>query len=296
MYAGFWKRFCALIIDAIIMYIIMAVVVLCGVLGLISSGKDSGAAFNIVIGFIYIFSSSFPILYWTFFESTSYQATPGKMCMGIKVCDLNGQRLSFVKSLGRNLCKIISNLTANIGYVMAGFTVRKQALHDIISNCLVIDKNADINSLKPLPQKPLWYTILMCVLALLPMFLLVVILIAGIGFAIYFATPSFQAKAGKSQLLMIKTEQKIYNSSHGVYALDFKELRPESKLKKQTDKSPLDNNSFSFVLRPDSVVAVYKNKPSFNLTACYDIDRFCIDRDLGDKDFRIASPEKCCKQ
>ena len=295
MYAGFWKRFFALIIDAIIMYIVIAVVLFCGIFGLISSGKDGGTAFNIVVGVVYIFSSLFPILYWTFFECSSYQATPGKMCMGIKVCDLNGQRLTFVKSLGRNLCKIISNLTVNIGYVMAGFTVKKQALHDILSNCLVVDKNTDVTSLEPLPQKPLWYAILMCALAVLPIFLLVVIMIAGIGFAIYFATPSFQAKAGQSKLVMIKLEQKIYKSNKGVYAETFKDLMPNAKIK-SGDKSPFDNGAFSFILRPDAVVAVYKNKPSFNLTACYDIERYCSDRDLEDKEFKISSPEKCCKQ
>lgn len=296
MYAGFWKRFVALIIDVVIMYIIMGIVLVCGILGLISSGNESGNSYNIVVGFIYVFCSVLPILYWTFFESSSTQATPGKMCLGIKVCGLNGERLTFLQSLARNLCKIISNMTVNIGYAMAGFTVRKQALHDIISNCLVVEKNADVSTLKPLPEKPLWYAVLMCAFALLPMVLLVGVCIAGIGAAIYFTTPAFQAKAGKAKLEMIKTQQQIYKSEHGVYAQNFKELMPKAVLKKQTDKSPLDNNAFSFVLLPNAATAVYKNKPSFNLTVCYDIERFCSDRNINDKSFQVASPEKCCKK
>ncbi|MGZ4055557.1 MAG: RDD family protein [Bacteroidia bacterium] len=78
------------------------------------------------------------LLYFSFMESSSKQATFGKLIIGLKVTDLNGNRISFVKALGRNLAKYISNFTFYIGYVIAGFTQKKQALHDILSNCYVV--------------------------------------------------------------------------------------------------------------------------------------------------------------
>jgi uncharacterized RDD family membrane protein YckC len=62
------------------------------------------------------------------------------MALGIKVTDMKGGRLSFARATGRYFSKMISGLTIGIGYIMAGFTQQKQALHDIIAGCLVVDK------------------------------------------------------------------------------------------------------------------------------------------------------------
>jgi uncharacterized RDD family membrane protein YckC len=71
-------------------------------------------------------------------ESSSRQATVGKIALGIEVTDLEGNRLSFGRALGRNLAKIISALILYIGFIMAAFTKRKQALHDMIASALVV--------------------------------------------------------------------------------------------------------------------------------------------------------------
>ena len=78
--------------------------------------------------------------YWAAFESSKWQASPGKMALGIKVTDLNGNRISFARASGRYFAKILSGLTLLVGYFMAAFTARKQALHDIIAGCLVVNK------------------------------------------------------------------------------------------------------------------------------------------------------------
>lgn len=75
-------------------------------------------------------------LYYTLFEASSWQATPGKRILRLYVTDLNGQRVTFQRALLRNLARQISGIFF-IGYVLAGFTEKKQALHDIIANCLV---------------------------------------------------------------------------------------------------------------------------------------------------------------
>jgi len=60
------------------------------------------------------------------------------MALGIVVTDLSGQRISFGRATGRHFSKIISKLTIYIGFMMAGWTEQKQALHDMMAGCLVM--------------------------------------------------------------------------------------------------------------------------------------------------------------
>ncbi|GEQ96830.1 hypothetical protein JCM17844_04670 [Iodidimonas gelatinilytica] len=71
-------------------------------------------------------------------ESSEKQATLGKAAIGIKVTDMNGQRISFLRATGRHFGKILSTIILLIGYVMILFTKRKQGLHDMIAGCLVL--------------------------------------------------------------------------------------------------------------------------------------------------------------
>lgn len=142
-YAGFWKRFCACILDTIILFFGGAVIggFSGGIMGFIlgASGVDVdtiqmiAALMGNVIGIVMNW------LYFTLFESSARQATPGKMALGIQVTDLDGNRISFGKANGRYWGKLLSVLTLLFGYVMAGFTEKKQALHDMLSGCLVVN-------------------------------------------------------------------------------------------------------------------------------------------------------------
>lgn len=143
-YAGFWLRFVAWFIDAIISGIAGAIVG--GIVGFIiglsmaSSGSSTqqieaiagvmGQLLGIVIGW----------LYCAIMESSSTQATLGKMALGLRVTDMEGNRISFGRASGRHFAKILSGLILLIGYFMAGWTERKQGLHDMIANTLVLRK------------------------------------------------------------------------------------------------------------------------------------------------------------
>jgi len=63
------------------------------------------------------------------------------MALGIIVTDMDGRQISFARSLGRNLGKIISKMILYIGFIMAGLTLKKQALHDMLADCLVVMKH-----------------------------------------------------------------------------------------------------------------------------------------------------------
>lgn len=168
-YAGFWKRFIAFIIDEIILGFVRAVLfiplLLFSSFSLAPFFKDSVdenfvsissprlfdsfdmAASMVVIGAILVaifISALTGWLYYALMESSEKQATFGKTVLLIKVTDLNGGRISFGKASARYFSKILSGLFFNIGYIMAAFTEKKQALHDIISGCLVINTSSEI--------------------------------------------------------------------------------------------------------------------------------------------------------
>ncbi len=138
-YAGFWKRVCASIIDGILLsigsYIIGFII---GYSIDASGSKVEEVIIGIVINWIY----------FALMESSTKQATLGKMAIGIIVTDLEGKRISFKKASGRHFGKIISLLTVFIGFLMAGFTGKKQALHDILAGCLVVNKTNSNNNIE----------------------------------------------------------------------------------------------------------------------------------------------------
>jgi uncharacterized RDD family membrane protein YckC len=92
----------------------------------------SGLAFNNFISMIIAW------LYYALLESSSKQATVGKMALALVVTDLQGRRISFGRATGRHFSKIISGAILMIGFIMAGVTARKQALHDMIAGTLVL--------------------------------------------------------------------------------------------------------------------------------------------------------------
>ncbi len=79
-------------------------------------------------------------LYFALMESSKNQGTLGKMALGLKVTDMDGNKISFGRATGRYFSKILSGMILMIGYIIAGFTDKKQALHDMIASCLVLRK------------------------------------------------------------------------------------------------------------------------------------------------------------
>ena len=150
-YAGFWRRFVAHLIDQIIVGIASFVVFIPG-LALLGVGigagimEESESAVGLIFAAIaaYLVAIMFIVigqwLYYALMESSSRQATLGKLALGMVVTDLGGNRVSFGRATGRYFGKILSGMIMCIGYIMAGFTERKQALHDIMASCLVVLK------------------------------------------------------------------------------------------------------------------------------------------------------------
>jgi uncharacterized RDD family membrane protein YckC len=139
-YGGFWIRFVAAVIDGIIVQavvtpVVFVVALMIGVAGAVASTGRGPGVFAIWIGGGFGLFASW--LYEAAMESSSKQATLGKMVFSMKVTDLQGNRISFARATARHFCKYISAMILFVGYIMAGFTDRKQALHDMIAGTLV---------------------------------------------------------------------------------------------------------------------------------------------------------------
>ena len=121
-YAGFWKRLGAWVIDELIIWAVSCILII------------------VSLGFFYPFGIILGWLYFALMESSEKQATLGKMALGIVVTDMAGKRMSFGRATGRYFGKIISGLILLVGFIMIAFTEKKQGLHDMMANTLVVDK------------------------------------------------------------------------------------------------------------------------------------------------------------
>jgi uncharacterized RDD family membrane protein YckC len=81
-----------------------------------------------------------PWLYYAGMESSEHQATLGKLALNIRVTDIEGHRIGFLRATVRHIAKILSGMLLMIGYIMIAFTAKKQGLHDLIAGCLVVNR------------------------------------------------------------------------------------------------------------------------------------------------------------
>ncbi len=174
IFSGFWRRFVAVIIDGFVLTVPLYALVFLFIFPTMFSdfftifspesiqNMDEEEAARAMAELLSSFMPRILLsnllfvlagwLYYALMESSSLQATLGKLAMGSIVTDLDGDRVSFLRATGRYFGKIISNIILMIGFMMGGFTERKQALHDMMAGCLVIQKESDIKPLYDLPE------------------------------------------------------------------------------------------------------------------------------------------------
>jgi uncharacterized RDD family membrane protein YckC len=132
VYAGFWRRLLAYVIDSAFLVgveLVMARSIL------VLAPNDYQALANVA-----------PVsaaIWWAYFalmESSPAQATLGKIALNLFVADAHGDPITFRRAMFRNVFKTLSTLTLFVGWILAAFTPRKQALHDILAATLVLRK------------------------------------------------------------------------------------------------------------------------------------------------------------
>jgi uncharacterized RDD family membrane protein YckC len=150
VYAGFWRRFVAYLIDRTILAVPMLLIVISFIVpaiitmahGLEHTEFSPQVLFALIgswLWFVLLILAIF-VLYFAWFESSRLQATPGKLALGIIVTDMEGKRITFLRAVGRNAGKLFSHFIFHLGFIMAGLTQKKQALHDMLADCLVVMK------------------------------------------------------------------------------------------------------------------------------------------------------------
>jgi len=131
-YAGFWLRFAAYLIDSIVLFVIQ--MALAAAVILMDPG-DLRAFLNVApVGWA---------LTWAYFavlESSPLQGTVGKHALGLYVADVYGDPIGLGRASARYLLKLLSTFLLMAGWIMAAFTPRKQALHDLVARTVVLRK------------------------------------------------------------------------------------------------------------------------------------------------------------
>jgi len=174
-YASFIKRFIAHLVDVFLANLLTGLLVIPVALSFLSGGILTRFIFDwegieswcdpevflydilkvVPHPIILMWITVFILLYWLYFaifESSPRQATPGKMMLGIFVTDIYGRRISFLRALGRTLGKVLSKAFCYLGYILALFTDRSQALHDLLANTLVLEP--DYSPAPPMVSHP----------------------------------------------------------------------------------------------------------------------------------------------
>jgi uncharacterized RDD family membrane protein YckC/Tfp pilus assembly protein PilE len=145
MYAGFWRRALAWFIDAMLIGLVewVALMTLGSWLVMPWTGHAHGtfATTRFFDGLLLPFVIVIGWLYFALCESSNWQATPGKLALGLAVTDEYGASIGFARATGRHFGKCISALILGIGFLLAGWTKRKQALHDLMAGCCVVRKS-----------------------------------------------------------------------------------------------------------------------------------------------------------
>jgi uncharacterized RDD family membrane protein YckC len=144
VYAGFWWRVLAYLIDYAILWVPNYLLQTGMRQALNLQLRPTRQGLPIILMVTGAGSMATIIMEWLYFalmETSSNQGTLGKMACGLIVTDEAGSRISFGRATGRYFGKIVSGLILCIGYMMAGWTERKQALHDTMAGTLVIKKN-----------------------------------------------------------------------------------------------------------------------------------------------------------
>lgn len=142
-YAGFWRRFAAYLIDGVILWVALIVCAFLYGMGVgfyyarVQGRMATPDEIATAVLYFYFGWLAVVLGYYGGMISSSHQATLGKMALGIKVCDLDGRPIGFGRAIARELAKILSSIFL-IGFIMAAFTEKKQALHDILLQTLVV--------------------------------------------------------------------------------------------------------------------------------------------------------------
>lgn len=143
-YVGFWRRLVAALVDGVILWIVVWIATF-ALQDTLPIAMDEGMTVDnfwrtFVVSIVTQLAVSLVVgwVYCAGFESSAWQATPGKRLLGIAVTDLAGRRITFARATGRYAAESLSSALFLIGYLVQLFTEKRQALHDVLAGTLVV--------------------------------------------------------------------------------------------------------------------------------------------------------------
>ena len=251
VYAGFWIRVGAYLIDYVILTIaaFIAMFLLGLALGLSTGAPSAASGIGLFLAWLL-----FPWLYAALFESGPRQATLGKQAVNLKVTDLQGNRISFGRATGRYFAEWITGMTLGIGYVMTAFTAKRQSLHDMIAGTVVVRADlepAAIAGAPPAGRRPAWQIVLIILAVMVPMF--------GILAAI--AIPAYQDYTIRTQVsegLTLASELKAAVVEHAALTGDWPADLEDASFNVPIEVSAEDSRYVeSFFISSGTITIVY---------------------------------------
>ncbi|HTL17468.1 MAG TPA: RDD family protein [Patescibacteria group bacterium] len=139
VFAGFWTRFAAVMIDGVLLFFVNMATNAVAAVMFGTAARNQPAAVIVFQVILFFFNLAVNLGYETMMIG-KYGATLGKMAMKVTVVTGDGEKLTYLRALGRYFAKLLSGFTLGIGYLMAAFDDEKRALHDRICNTRVIVK------------------------------------------------------------------------------------------------------------------------------------------------------------
>ena len=273
VYAGFWMRVGAYLIDYVILTIagFIAMFLLALALGVSAGVPSAGTSIGLFLAWLL-----FPWLYSALFECGPRQATLGKQAVKLKVTDLKGNRISFGRATGRYFAEWITGLTLGIGYVMTAFTARRQSLHDMIASTVVVRADLEpavIAGAPPAGRRPAWQIVLIILAAMIPL--------AGILAAI--AIPAYQDFAIRTQVsegLTLASELKAAVVEHASLTGDWPADLEDASFNVPIEASAEDSRYVeSFYISNGTITIVYGRNANARIQNATISLRPYVDRD-----------------
>jgi uncharacterized RDD family membrane protein YckC/Tfp pilus assembly protein PilE len=206
-YAGFWIRYVALIVDSLILFIPNVIIQFIFAFILVSAGFASTSITTRIISELVNL-----LVFWIYFVAMTYGAgaTLGKMMVGITVKSDTLQKLSLGRIVIREtIGKLISGIILFIGYIIAAFTQKKQALHDTFAHSVVIYKD---------PSKPhtAGLVIGIIIAAILPIIAIIAILSSIVLASLSDARQNAQGAQVREIISEMRSEAEIYYSNNNL--------------------------------------------------------------------------------
>jgi uncharacterized RDD family membrane protein YckC len=137
-YGGFWVRVAAKLLDGLILWVVNMVITFAGIWTFFGR-QDNPRLALATMGVQWVLQLAVAAAYTTYFLG-AHGATPGKMALKLEVVRPDGERLTYLRALGRHFAEMLSSLILCIGYIMVAFDDEKRALHDRICDTRVVYK------------------------------------------------------------------------------------------------------------------------------------------------------------